>query len=124
MTALDSVKVKANNSKKRNHNKKTVEKTIKKTEERINEYITALDEADKNEGFNEERALTSEQIKEILAKLNAKKDKYEDLQKELEESGETQISETDSDARCMKQGSGKGMDRSAYRNGNKGKRIS
>ena len=110
MTALDSVKVKANNSKKRNHNKKTVEKTIKKTEERINEYITALDEADKNEGFNEERALTSEQIKEILTKLNAKKDKYEDLQKELEESGETQISETDSDARCMKQGSGKGMD--------------
>lgn len=110
MTALDSVKVKANNSKKRNHNKKTVEKTIKKTEERINEYMTALDEADKNEGFNEERALTSEQIKEILTKLNAKKEKFEDLQKQLEESGETQISETDPDARCMKQGSGKGMD--------------
>ena len=110
MTALDSVKVKANNSKKRNHNKKTVEKTIKKTEERINEYITALDEADKNEGFNEERALTSDQIKEILEKLKAKKEKFEDLQKQLEESGETQISETDPDARCMKQGSGKGMD--------------
>lgn len=110
LTALDSVKVKANNSKKRNHNKKTVEKTIQKTEERINEYMTALDEADKNEGLNEERALTSEQIKEILAKLNAKKERYEALQKQLEEDKETQISETDPEARCMKQGSGKGMD--------------
>ena len=110
MAALDSVKVKANNSKKRNHNKKTVESTLKKTEERISEYMTALDEADKNEGFNEKRELTSEQIKEILAKLNATKEKYESLQQQLEESGETQISETDPASRCMKQGSGKGMD--------------
>ena len=72
--------------------------------------MTALDEADKNEGLNEERALTSEQIKEILAKLNAKKERYEALQKQLEEDTETQISETDPEARCMKQGSGKGMD--------------
>ena len=77
--ALDSVKVKANNSKKRNHNEKTVNKTLKKTQERIYEYLAALDEAYKNDGFNEERDLTSEQIKEILAKLNAKKEKFENL---------------------------------------------
>ena len=110
MIALDSVKVKANNSKKRNHNKKTVEKTIKKTEERINEYMTALDEADKNEGINEERALTSEQIKEILTKLNAKKINLKICRNSLKKGGETQISETEPDSRCMEQGSGKGMD--------------
>ena len=49
-------------------------------------------------------------IKEIIVKLNAKKEKFENLHNELEKCGETQISETDSDARCMKQGSGKGMD--------------
>ena len=108
--ALDSVKVKANNSKKRNHNKITVERTLKKTEERIDEYMSALDEADKNDGYNEERDLTTEQIHGILDKLNAKKEKFEGLKQKLEETGETQISETDPDSRCMKQGSGKGMD--------------
>lgn len=108
--ALDSVKVKANNSKKRNHNQKTIDRTLKKTQERIDEYLAALDEADKNDGKNEERNLTSGQIKEIIVKLNAKKEKFENLHNELEKCGETQISETDSEARCMKQGSGKGMD--------------
>ena len=98
------------NSKKRNHNKKTIDKTLKKTQERIDEYLAALDEADKNDGLNEERDLTSEQIKEIIAKLSTKKEKLENLHNELEKCGETQISETDPDARCMKQGSGKGMD--------------
>ena len=108
--ALDSVKVKANNSKKKNHNKDTIEKTLKKTEARIDEYLALLDEADRNEGYEEERDLTSEQIQEILKKLNAKKEKFEQLEKELQESEETQISTTDPDSRCMKQGSGKGMD--------------
>lgn len=108
--ALDSVKVKANNSKKRNHNKETIDKTLKKTQERIDEYLAALDEADKNDGFHEERDLTSDQIKDIITKLNAKKEKFENLHNELEKCGNTQISETDPDSRCMKQGSGKGMD--------------
>ena len=108
--ALDSVKVKANNSKKRNHNRITVERTLKKTEERIDEYLALLDKADEADGYDEEHDLTSEQIKGILEKLNAKKEKFEDINCRLEESGETQISETDPDSRCMKQGSGKGMD--------------
>lgn len=108
--ALDSVKIKANNSKKKNHNKETIEKTLKKTEARIDEYLALLDEADKNEGYEEERNLTSEQIKDILKKLNAKKEKFEKLEQELQESKETQISTTDPDSGCMKQGSGKGMD--------------
>ena len=104
------MKVKANNSKKRNHNKTTVEKALKKTEERIEQYIKVLDEADINDEYNEDRALKSEQIKEIIKKLKAKKEKFEVLKTELEESGETQISETDTESRCMKQGSGKGFD--------------
>ena len=108
--ALDSVKIKANNSKKRNHNKETIEKTLKKTEARIDEYLELLDKTDKNEGYDEERNLTSEQIQEILKKWNAKKEKFENLEQELQESDETQISTTDPDSRCMKQGSGKGMD--------------
>ena len=108
--ALDSVKVKANNSKKRNHNKKTVERTISKTEARIDEYMAALEEADKNDNYNEELNLSKEQIKGIIDKLEAKKARYEDLKEQLEEHEETQISETDADSRCMKQGSGKGMD--------------
>lgn len=108
--ALDSVKIKANNSKKKNHNKDTVRKTLDKTEARIDEYLALLDEADRNEGYSEERNLTSGQIKEILEKLNAKKEKFEQLAQELQDSEETQISTTDPDARCMKQGSGKGLD--------------
>lgn len=108
--SLDSVKIKANNSKKKNHNKKTVEKTVQATDERINQYMTEIDKADQNEGYNEELALTSGEIKQIVDKLKARKEKYEELGKQIEETGETQISETDPDSRCMKQGGGKGMD--------------
>lgn len=108
--ALDSVKIKANNSKKNNHNKKTIEKTLKKTEARIDEYLKLLDEADKNDGYNEERDLTDEQIQEIINKLEAKKEKFKGLESELSTVEESQISTTDPDSRCMKQGSGKGMD--------------
>lgn len=110
MIALDSVKIKASNSKKKNHNKETVKRTLDKTEARIEEYLALLDKADQNEGYNDERELTSEQIQGILKKLKAKKEKFETLEQELENSEETQISTTDPDARCMKQGSGKGMD--------------
>ncbi len=108
--AMDSVKIKANNSKKKNHNKETVKKTVEKTKAKIDEYMELLDEADRNEGYDEERNLTSEQIQEIVAKLNAKEEKFEKIGQELEDSEETQISTTDPESRCMKQGSGKGMD--------------
>lgn len=108
--ALDSVKIKANNSKKKNYNEKTVDKTIEKTVARIEEYMAILDEADKNDGYEEEHDLTSEQVKEIIDKLEAKKEKFESIREELKNTDDTQISATDPDARCMKQGSGKGMD--------------
>ncbi len=108
--ALDSVKIRANNSRKNNHNAKTIEKTLKASEERIEQYLALLDKTDETEGYDEETNLTSEQIRGIIEKLTAKKEKYEKLKEELNESGAAEISTVDPDSRLMRQGSNKGLD--------------
>lgn len=110
LLAVDSVKIRADNSRKNNHNAKTIEMTLEKTEKRIDEYIETLEEADKNEAYDEERNLTSDQIEKIIDNLKAKKAKFEDLKIKLEDSGQKEISTVDSDSRLMRQGSGKGLD--------------
>lgn len=44
--AVDGTKIRANNSRKNNHNRITVERTLGKIEKRISEYMSALEKAD------------------------------------------------------------------------------
>ena len=94
--AIDGTKARAHNSKKNNYNPKKIERHITYIEEKTNQYLKELDQADKNE--------PSEKVKNIhekLTRLKTQKIKYEHLTTQLEQSGEPQVSTTDADARAL-----------------------
>jgi transposase len=98
--AADGTKIRANNSRKNNHNRTTVERELARIDKRISEYMTALEEADTQE--QDESAPTSEEIRSALEKLNERKMKFEGFHARLET--ENEISTVDPDSRLMRQG--------------------
>lgn len=96
LLAGDSTKLRAQNSKKNNFNEKKIERHIAYIDEKLNEYSTIL--------ASEDHDSTGEKKTEIETKINQHKenrDKYKSLQKELEETGEVQISTSDPDSRQL-----------------------
>jgi len=85
-TATDGTKFRANNSRKNNHNKITVEKSLSYINKQISEYMNALEESDSNE--TDDLKLSPDKIKEILKNLNGRKAKYELLSSRLETESE------------------------------------
>ena len=92
--AVDGSKFKASNNKKNNFSRKKLESRISRIEEKIEEYLTKLDEEDRREeaGFEAPKG---------LVELFEHKDRYESLMKQLDETGENEISTVDPDARLM-----------------------
>jgi len=96
VVAIDGTKSRAHNSKKNNYNQKKIDRHFTYIEEKTNQYIKELDEADKQE--------QNEKVKNIeskLEKLKTQKIKYDTLQEQLNQSNEPQISTTDADARAL-----------------------
>jgi transposase len=98
--ATDGTKFRANNSRKNNHNKTTVDKELSRIEKRINEYLAALEMGDKEEQGESE--LSTAALKAALEKLQERKEKYEGLKERVEKEGE--VSTVDPDARLMRSG--------------------
>lgn len=92
LIAGDSTKLRAQNSKKRNFNEKKIQQHISYIEEKIEAYNKELAEAD-----GDKKELIQEQIKE----QQSRKEGYEQLEKELKASGESQISLSDPDSRQL-----------------------
>jgi len=104
LMAVDSTKIRANNSRKNNYNRGVVEKELSQIDKKISEYMNALEEADK--AGSEEAVLKADpkKIKKALERLQGRKVKYDGLKAKLQESGEAEISTVDPDARLMHQG--------------------
>lgn len=99
MVAIDGSKFRASNSKKNNHSAKKLQRHIKHINEKIDKYLQDLDEGDMDEAHV--RQPGAEEIKERLKELRERKKKYQSHQKQLEKSGNNEISTTDPDARLM-----------------------
>ena len=82
--AIDGTKVRAHNSKKNNYNPKKIERHLKYIEEKTNEYLSAIATNDDNEN-----TVKISEVAEKIARLKTNKIKYEQLQEQLEKSGET-----------------------------------
>ena len=91
--AIDSFKVRAQNSLKNNYNQKKIDRQLKYIDERINEFEDALDKADSGEV---KTALTQK----IETQKN-RKAKYQAIEQELKETGKDQLSTTDKDAQSV-----------------------
>ncbi|HEY8187808.1 MAG TPA: IS1182 family transposase [Pyrinomonadaceae bacterium] len=102
IVAVDGSKFKAVNSKQRNYTAEKLKKILARERVKIAEYLAAMDAADAAEAEEEETELTAEQLKEKIASLDRYLAEHEQLAQELDESGESQVSLTDPDAKLMK----------------------
>jgi len=87
--AIDSFKIRAQNSLKNNFNQRKVKRHIDYIDKRIAQYEQALDEE------------FDETIKDKLDYNHQKKENYKKIQNHLKETGDGQISTTDTDSRAV-----------------------
>jgi transposase len=96
LLAGDGTKLRAQNSKKNNFNPKKIERHIAYIDDKLNEYSSIL--------ANEDKDLSEEKKQELQEKINKHhhhKNKYEGFQKQLDETGEVQVSTSDPESRQM-----------------------
>jgi len=93
--AIDSFKIRAQNSLKNNFNQQKIDRHLEYIDNKIAEYEQQLDENDELENNQKE------EIEDKIQWQQEKKKEYKSIEKELKESGESQISKTDPDAKSV-----------------------
>lgn len=97
LLAGDSTKLRAQNSKKNNFNPKKIEKHLQYIDNKLEEYSKILAAEDNDSNANENH----KEIEKKITKHKVQRQKYEQMQQQLEESGDTQISTSDPESRQM-----------------------
>lgn len=92
LLAGDSTKLRAQNSKKNNFNEKKIARHIEYIEGKLSGYEAQLSEADQDK---------QEEIKQEIEKHQDRKQRYQEIRKQLEETEEKQISTSDPQSRQM-----------------------
>lgn len=104
----DGTKIRGVNSKANNYTEKDVDSYLEWIDKKTKEYLRQLDEADSEEdksGINP-LSVKQEAVKNLLKKLQEKKDKYDGLKKQMQQTQSTQVSTTDTDTRLMQAADG------------------
>lgn len=91
--AIDSFKIRAQNSLKNNFNQKKIDRHKEYINAKIEQYLSQLEEVDTED--------QQEELKQKISHQQQKKAQYEAVEKELEDTGKTQLSTTDPDARSV-----------------------
>ena len=99
LLAVDGTRIKAVNNKDRNVTRGSLEKFIKAADERLTDYLTRLDEGDVAEAGTS--GARTKNMAEKIEALREKRERCGALLAELERTGESQISLTDSDSHAM-----------------------
>lgn len=98
---VDGSKFRAVNSSKNNYNQRKIEKHQAMIEEKADKYLKELDELDQNETDDSGPSYRKEEVEAALQRLTERKIKYDDLQQQLANTEEKQISTTDADSRAI-----------------------
>jgi len=93
--AIDSFKIRAQNSLKNNFNQKKIDRHLEYIDAKIAEYENQLEA---NEAIEPDK---EDEIKKKIEQQEQRKAEYKEIENELEETGQTQISKTDPDARSV-----------------------
>lgn len=99
--AVDGSKFRAVNSRKNNYNQKKIDKHQAMIEEKADKYLKELDELDKDETDDSGPSYRKEEVEAALQRLVERKIKYDDLQQQLDNTEEKQISTTDAQSRAI-----------------------
>jgi transposase len=101
LVAIDGSKFKAVNNRRRNFSEGRLTKAIQALEEKIDGYLSNLDETDAAEPDPDEPTPGAGELRAKIQELQQRKTKYQALKQGLKESGAKQVSLTDPDARSM-----------------------
>jgi transposase len=99
--AVDGSKFRAVNSRKNNYNQKKIDKHQAMIGEKAENYLKELDESDNDETDDNGPSYRKEEVEAALQRLMERKIKYDDLQQQLDNTEEKQISTSDSDSRAL-----------------------
>ena len=92
LIAGDSTKMRAQNSKKNNFNPKKIDRHIAYIDNKLEEHHKELARADHD---------TKIQVQQEIAKHNKRKKSYQQIAKQIQQSGQTQVSTSDPESRQM-----------------------
>ena len=99
--AIDGSKFRAVNSSKNNYNQRKINKHQAMIVEKAGKYLKELDEHDNDETDDSGPSYRKEEVEAALQRLVERKIKYDDLQQQLDNTEEKQISTTDTDSRAL-----------------------
>ena len=99
--ATDGTKLRAQNSKKNNFNQKKIDDHLAYIDNKLHEYLDALDIADAAETIELDPDIDKEKIRAKIARLNDRKKHYKKLEQQLIETKQEQISTTDPESRKL-----------------------
>ena len=99
LAAVDGSKFRASNAKNKIYTRKQIKEKLESIDRYVEKYLNEIDENDKEE--MKIKRVSGEKVQEIIKELQEKRNKYDKLQKELENSTDKQISLTDKDCRLM-----------------------
>jgi transposase len=109
LVAIDSTKIKAQNSKGRNYSEPKLKALLAEIENKVSAYFKELDQSDTQEASRTasgSERLSVEELKQKIVQLNERKKELQSLAQDLDQSGGTQVSLTDADSRAMSMGRG------------------
>lgn len=108
LVAIDSTKIKGQNAKGKNYSAPKVQVLLAELEKKVGTYLAELEESDRAEtqGESDPERLSAAELKEKIASLAVRRSELEAVAAELEQSGASQLSRTDPDARAMSMGRG------------------
>ena len=105
-SSIDGSKFQANNSKNNNFTKNKLDDRIKWLDGHTDEYLRILKEMDEEKDLDEDVELTRGLVEQKLKEAQERLERYRGYQKIMEETGASQLSLTDADARLMKNKNG------------------
>lgn len=100
LVTIDGSKFKAVNNRDRNFTKEKMQRRMKEIENSINQYLTALDTADRQEP--EVAQLRTVRLQDKIAALKKQMQALKEIEVQLKDAPDGQISLTDPDSRSMK----------------------
>lgn len=96
LLSVDGSKFRAVNSKKNNYNQRKIERHLNYIDQKVEDYLKEIEKNDREE--QGERPI---KVNECLQQLEKRRQKYLDLEKQLKETNEDQLSTTDPEARLL-----------------------
>jgi transposase len=101
LLAVDGTKIKAQNSPAKNWSQNKLEKQLAKAEERLNQYLRDLEQADAQK-HPQPSALKKEELQQKIQQLRQRKEQAQERLETLAQSDQTELSATDPESRGMR----------------------